>query len=125
MDELGLVMRQLSKYAFIASFSLFLASYSHVSFADIVIQSSSDENIKAGTKLPDGSKLRIPDNVTVNLLKTPENETYTLVGPFVGTLEDYKNKKKCKWYKRVLGNCSTGGIKSSDPVGGTRGKDAE
>ncbi len=105
------------KFFILASF-MFAFGISHSAYADLVVTASSHSDIKIGTKLPDNTRLRIPEDITIDILKTPENETYTLKGPFVGTLEDYKQQKKCKWYQRILGNCDNN---SNDSTTGTVG----
>ncbi len=97
----------------------FLAISSLPASAELIVTGSTHPDIKVGTKLPDNTSLRVPEGVTVNILKTPENETFTLQGLFVGTLEEYKQKKTCRWLDRIFGRCGKDGQRD-EPVGGVR-----
>ena len=108
------------KSALILFLSLFVISFQTPSQADLVVTESSSEDIKIGTTLPDNTPLRIPEGITIKILKTPENETYELIGPFAGTLKEYKKARKCTLWRRLTFRCKKKNG-SSDPIGGVRG----
>lgn len=103
----------------VISFLVFVIFASQSAHAELIVTGSTHPDIKVGTKLPDNTSLRVPEGVTVNILKTPENETFTLQGLFVGTLEEYKKKKTCRWLDRIFGRCGKDGQRD-EPVGGVR-----
>ncbi len=103
-------------FGFIAAIINFQPSYV---YADLVITGASDPKYKVGEKLPDTTKLEIPADITVSILKIPEQETYVVRGPFTGTLEDYIKKKTCPWIERLFGNCGRED-RSEPPTGGVR-----
>ncbi len=88
-------------------------------YADLVITGASDPKYKVGEKLPDTTKLEIPADITVSILKIPEQETYVVRGPYTGTLADYIKKKTCPWVERLFGLCGRED-RSEAPTGGVR-----
>ena len=91
----------------------------NAALAELLITSSTAPDIKNGTVLPDGVEFNIPAGATVSILRKPQQRTYTLEGPFTGTLLDYLKRPKCGWWRRLFGNCADG-PRRSDPVGGVR-----
>jgi hypothetical protein len=86
--------------------------------AELHVITSTAPNLRSGTVLPDNARLRIPDGATVHILRKPQQRTYTLDGPFTGTLLEYLRRPKCGWLNRLIGNCPT----IHDPaIGGTPG----
>ena len=99
------------------SVGLFLtASSAH---ADLVITGASDPQFKTGTKLKNDERLKIPSDITVSIMKLPEQETYVVQGPFEGTLQEYIKIKTCPWLERLIGLCGRED-KSEAPKGGVR-----
>lgn len=88
--------------------------------ADLLIQQADKAPaIKQGTTVPDDHTFDLPEDATINLLQTPSGQTFTMRGPFNGTL--LKFNSDCNgWLAFTRAYC-----KSADgdqlPVGGTRG----
>ncbi|MGH1349547.1 MAG: hypothetical protein ACRBBN_01880 [Methyloligellaceae bacterium] len=107
---------QVALIGLVATYIIFQSSHVH---ADLVITGASDPKYKVGEKLPDNTKLEIPADITVSILKIPEQETYVVRGPHTGTLEEYIKKKTCPWIERLFGVCGRED-RSEPPTGGVR-----
>ncbi len=86
-------------------------------FADLVVTKSNIPRYKVGTKLPDNTKLNIPENGKIKLLQKPGNKQYTLEGRYCGTLGNYKRRKQ-SWWERVFGSEKL--VNTETDEGGTR-----
>lgn len=92
--------------------------------ADLLIQGvDKAPEVKQGTTVPDDHTFDLPDGARLNLLQTPSGETFTMRGPFKGTLQKFT--ADCKgWLAFTRAYCKSGNGDQL-PVGGTRGvKDA-
>ena len=63
----------------------------------------------------DDAAFDVPAGKKIKLLKSPENSTHDIAGPYKGTLDAYK--PGCGIWDRVTGKCS----QNSDAMGATRG----
>lgn len=124
-------MRKNLKASAVAIVILFAVQHmsAGAALAELLITSSTAPDLKNGTVLPDSVEFNIPAGATVSILRKPQQRTYTLEGPFTGTLLEYLKRPKCGWWRRLFGNCAetprrsgpVGGVRSArPPVGGAR-----
>jgi hypothetical protein len=84
--------------------------------ASLEVTHSTAPRVKVGTKLNDNAVFDVPAGRKIELLKTPQNTTHEIVGPYNGTLAGYKTP--CPWWKAVVGSCREPG---DTREGATRG----
>jgi hypothetical protein len=84
--------------------------------ASLEVTRSTTPRIKVGAKFNDNAVFDVPDGREIQLLKTPQNSTHEIAGPYKGTLSGYT--PPCPWWKAVIGNCKEPG---ETREGGTRG----
>jgi len=84
--------------------------------ASLEVTRSTAPGIKVGTKLNDNAVLDVPDGREIEVLKTPQNSTHQIAGPYKGTLSGYT--PPCPWWKAVVGSCKE---RTDTREGGTRG----
>jgi hypothetical protein len=84
--------------------------------AGLEVTRSTAPRIKVGTKLNDGAVFDVPEGQEIELLKTPQNSTHQIAGPYKGTLSGYT--PPCPWWKAVVGSCKE---PTDTREGGTRG----
>jgi hypothetical protein len=84
--------------------------------ASLEVTRSTAPRIKVGTRLNDNAIFDVPEGREIELLKTPQNSTHSISGPYRGTLSGYT--PPCPWWKAVIGSCKEGG---DIREGGTRG----
>jgi hypothetical protein len=95
--------------------ALLLGSVSAV-YAGLEVTRSTSPRIKVGAKFSDNAVFDVPAGGAIELLKTPQNSTHQIEGPYKGTLSGYT--PPCPWWKAVMGSCKEPG---SMREGGTRG----
>ncbi len=83
--------------------------------AELEVKRSSVPSVKVGAKVGDESRLSVPSGTEIELFKLPAGPTYTVKGPYEGTLAGYTNP--CPWWKAAVGSCR----KEELDTGGTRG----
>jgi hypothetical protein len=83
--------------------------------ADLEVKRSSVPGVKVGAKMGEESQLKVPSGAELELFKLPAGPTYTVKGPYEGTLAGYTNP--CPWWKAATGACR----KEELDTGGTRG----
>lgn len=83
--------------------------------AELEVKRSSAPGMKVGQKVEDEARLAIPQGKEVEFFKLPSGPTYTVKGPYEGTLAEYTSP--CPWWKAAVGNCK----KDELDTGGTRG----
>jgi len=91
--------------------------------AELEVKRSTVDTFRVGAKVSETSKLTVPANGEVEFFK-PGGATYTIKGPYTGTLADYTNP--CPWWKSVTGGCKpseldSGGTRGVEVPGATRG----
>lgn len=79
------------------------------------VKRSTADSLKVGDKVAETAPLSIPKDKEVEFFKLPAGPTYTVKGPYEGTLADYTNP--CPWWKAAVGTCK----KNELDTGGTRG----
>ena len=84
--------------------------------ASLEVTRSTAPRIKLGAKFNDGAIFDVPAGQKIELLKTPQNSTHQIDGPYNGTLSNYT--PPCPWWQAVIGSCKTPG---NTREGGTRG----
>lgn len=71
--------------------------------AELEVKRSSAPGLKAGETVGDGISLNVPAGKEVEFFKLPAGPTYTVKGPYRGTLAKYRNP--CSLWKGVAGKC--------------------
>jgi hypothetical protein len=84
--------------------------------ASLEVTRSTAPRVKVGTKFNDNAVFDVPAGRKIEVLKTPQNTTHELAGPYSGTLAGYKTP--CPWWKAVVGSCKEPG---DTREGATRG----
>lgn len=84
--------------------------------ASLEVTRSTAPGVKVGTKFNDSAVFNVPAGREIELLKTPQNSTHEIVGPYKGTLAGYR--PPCPWWKAVMGSCKEPG---ETREGATRG----
>ena len=92
--------------------------------ADVEVKKSSSPSFKVGARYGETSQLSVPAGGEVEFFKLPTGPTYTVTGPYTGTLADYTNP--CPWWKSAVGSCkeaapATGGTRGVEVPGAVRG----
>ena len=80
--------------------------------------------MKVGARVSETAPLSVPGGSEVEFFKLPAGPTYTVKGPYDGTLADYTNP--CPWWKSAVGSCKpaeteAGGTRGAEVPGATRG----
>lgn len=88
---------------------------SAASAQQLEVKRSSAPSMKVGQKVGEAAKLSVPSGTEVEFFKLPAGPTYTIKGPYEGTLAEYANP--CPWWKAATGACK----KEELDTGGTRG----
>jgi hypothetical protein len=88
------------------------------------VKRSSVPAMKVGEKVAEASRFSVPSGTEVEFFKLPAGPTYTVKGPYEGTLAEYTNP--CPWWKAAVGSCKkdeldTGGTRGAEVPGATRG----
>ena len=84
--------------------------------AGLEVTRSTAPGIKVGAKFNDEAIFEVPAGGEIELLKTPQNTTHKIAGPYTGTLAKFATA--CPWWKAVVGSCKASG---DTKEGGTRG----
>jgi hypothetical protein len=96
--------------------------------AELEVKRSTAPGMKTGYKVADEKQLSVPNGTEVEFFKLPAGPSYTVKGPYQGTLADYTNP--CPWWKAATGSCKkddqldtggTRGVTGSEVPGATRG----
>jgi hypothetical protein len=87
--------------------------------AELEVKRSSAPGVKVGEKVGEEKSLSVPSGTEVELFKLPAGPTYTVKGPYEGTLADYTNP--CPWWKAAIGSCKKNELDSGGVPGATRG----
>jgi hypothetical protein len=92
--------------------------------AELEVKRSTVDGLRVGAKVSETAKLAVPANKEIEFFKLPSGPTYTIKGPYDGTLADYTNP--CPWWKAAVGSCKpseldTGGTRGVEVPGATRG----
>jgi hypothetical protein len=92
--------------------------------AEVEVKKSSTPSFKVGARYGETSQLSVPGGSEVEFFKLPTGPTYTVTGPYTGTLADYTNP--CPWWKSAVGSCkeappTTGGTRGVEVPGAVRG----
>ena len=95
-----------------------------VARAELEVKRSTVDSFRVGAKVSETTKLTVPANGEIEFFKLPAGPTYTIKGPYTGTLADYTNP--CPWWKSAVGSCKpseldTGGTRGVEVPGATRG----
>jgi hypothetical protein len=88
---------------------------SDASAQQLEVKRSTAPTMKAGQKVTEAAKFSVPSGTEVEFFKLPAGPTYTIKGPYEGTLAEYANP--CPWWKAATGACK----KEELDTGGTRG----
>jgi hypothetical protein len=83
--------------------------------AQLEVKRSTVPGLKTGARLGEESPLSVPTGTEIELFKLPAGPTYTVKGPYEGTLAGYTNP--CPWWQAAVGSCK----KEELDTGGTRG----
>jgi hypothetical protein len=92
--------------------------------AEVEVKRSSVPAMKVGARVSETAPLSVPGGAEVEFFKLPAGPTYTVKGPYDGTLADYTNP--CPWWKAAVGSCKpteteAGGTRGVEVPGATRG----
>ncbi len=92
--------------------------------AEVEVKRSSAPAVKVGARYGETAPLSVPGGSEVEFFKLPAGPTYTIKGPYEGTLADYTNP--CPWWKAAVGSCKpveseAGGTRGVEVPGATRG----
>jgi hypothetical protein len=85
--------------------------------AELRVMESNVRGVTRDTVFPDGANFDVPSGKKIKFLKKPGNTTHEIVGPYRGTLADYR-----PGWGGERNNDIEGGTRGTAPVsGGTRG----
>jgi hypothetical protein len=80
--------------------------YGSPAFCDFIVVSSQAKTLNVGSEIPDATVIEIGNQEQLRLMDKKSGETRVLIGPYKGTVENYKSSPP---------------IGRSKPVGATRG----
>ena len=92
--------------------------------AELEVKRSTVPAMQVGAKIAETAQLSVPSGSEVEFFKLPAGPSYTVKGPYTGTLAEYTNP--CPWWKAAVGSCKpqeldTGGTRGVEVPGATRG----
>lgn len=113
-----------SVMTFIVALSLGHLAFGDQAMAKMRVLESSAPDIAVNSEIADDTRIDLPENTAIAILKIPECKALEITGPYSGTVADYLDKKRGIWtrvqdlWKRLVGDTDS---KSGLSIGGTRG----
>jgi hypothetical protein len=103
---------------------LVLPALSGEARAELEVKRSTVEGFRVGAKVSESTQLAVPKNGEVEFFQLPAGPSYTVKGPYTGTLTNYTDP--CPWWKAAVGSChqkgpDTGATRGVEVPGATRG----
>jgi hypothetical protein len=113
------------KHTVLAAFLICVASAGPAS-ALLTVQNSDVANIQIDAEFPDDHTFEVPEGGTINLIRTPGKntggDTYTIKGPYSGTLDSYIERECWRPDVKCSDDTTGGGTRGMDPItGGVKG----
>jgi hypothetical protein len=97
-----------------------LVSTTAAAHADLTVANASGVNVTVGNKLPDDYIFDLPANAELRVLRSSDEKSFVIRGPYKGTLTDFI--ASCTGLlSRFRSYCRTDTDGDRLPVGGTRG----